>query len=144
MKTIIYDDSYEAYKKTSDAIKSFVDHNDYQIKGIYGAITEEQFNAAFKSASQRTQKRLAKYMWKVNNHTSLASTNLFLHFFMKTFLKSDLRIRIIKSHKELDIEAKRKTFREAREAMFKAKEAYQLEKGDFYKKKLSEKSQATA
>jgi len=141
MEHITYTASYEAYKNTMATIKNFVAENNYQIKGIFRTITEEEFNEALAKASGRTKKKIAKGMWKVNNHPTLSNTNLFLHTFMKSFLKSDSRIRIIKSQKELDIEAKRKAFTDARAAMLKAKEAYQLEKGDFYKKKLSEKAE---
>ena len=137
--TIKYAVNFELLQNTFAKIDAFVKANDYQIKDRKGLdnITETVFNAAYRDLSKKKQKRLAKYIWLVENFPSLANINKFLHFLLTKVMKSDLRVRIIKSEKELTIEAKRKAYKEALAKVKQAYADYKTEKGDFYKKKTA-------
>jgi hypothetical protein len=130
------------FKLVSDTIKNidaFVNANGYQFKDRKGLdnITETLFNSSLINMSKKKRKKLAAYLWVVNNHPTLGGINKFFHFLMKNVLKSDLRVRIIKSEKELAIEAKRKAYKEALEKVKAAYADYKTEKGNFYKNKLA-------
>ncbi len=55
---------------------------------------------------------------------------------MKNILKSESRIRVIPSAKEIAIQEKRKAYKEALAKVQAAYADYKQEKGDFYKNKL--------
>lgn len=131
--------NYELLQSTFAKIDTYVKANDYQFKDRKGLdnITESGFNAAYADMSKKKKKRLAKYIWLVENFPSLANINKFLHFLLTKVMKSDLRVRIIKSEKELAIEAKRKAYKEALAKVKAAYADYKTEKGDFYKNKLA-------
>ena len=131
--------NHELIRMTITKIRKFVEDNGYQFKDekAFEELTESKFNAAFNDLSKKKRKRLASYIWAVNNHPSLGGINKFFHFLMKNIMKSDVRIRVIKSDKELAIEAKRKAYKKALEAMKTAYADYKTEKGDFYKIKLA-------
>lgn len=137
--TIKYAINYELLQNTFNKIDAFVKANDYQFKDRKGLdnITEVGFNAAYITLSKKKTKRLAKYIWLVENFPSLVNINKFLHFLFTKVMKSDVRVRIIKSEKELAIEAKRKAYTEAIAKVRAAYADYKTEKGDFYKNKLA-------
>lgn len=130
--------TFDLLQKSFEKIDAFVKENDYQFKDRKGLdnITESVFNAAYANLSNKKRKKLAKYLWALHNRPmTLAGANRFLHFLLVKIMKSDLRVRIIKSEKELAIEAKRKAYKEALEKVKVAYADYKTEKGDFYKKK---------
>lgn len=133
------DVNYELVKNTFSKIEEYVKFNGYQFKDRSGfdAITEQSFNSALINLSKKKRKKLAAYIWAVNNHPTLGGSNKFFHFFMKNIMKSDLRISVIKSDKEIAIQEKRKAYKQALEAMKKAHAEYKTEKGDFYKIRLA-------
>jgi len=135
--------NYQFIKSAFGKIEDFVKKNDYQFKDRdnFDKITEAEFNAALINASKKKRKKLANYIWMIYNRPTLAGINKFLHFLMKTILKSDLRVRVIKSDKEIAIQEKRKAYKEALAKMQAAYADYKQEKGDFYKIRL-EKNQA--
>jgi hypothetical protein len=117
-----------------------VKSNNYQFKDSSAglkSITKESFDNALVNLSKKKRKKLASYIWGVNHHMSLSGVNKFCHFFMKNIMKSDLRIRVIKSEKEITIETKRKVYKEALAKLKLAYADYKTEKGDFYKIRLS-------
>lgn len=140
--TINYAINYELLQNSITKIDAFTKANDYQFKDRKGLdnITESGFKTALADLSNKKRKRLAKYIWLVENFPSLANINKFLHFLFTKVMKSDLRVRIIKSEKELAIEAKRKAYKEAIAKVRAAYADYKTEKGDFYKIKLSKSS----
>jgi site-specific DNA-adenine methylase len=130
--------NYELLQKSFEKIDTFVKENDFQFKDRKGLdnITESGFNTAYADLSNKKRKKLAKYLWALHNRPmTLAGANRFLHFLFAKIMKSDLRVRIIKSEKELAIEAKRKAYKDALEKVKVAYADYKTEKGDFYKKK---------
>lgn len=133
--------NFELISATINNIRQFVKDNGYQFKDDKGfeQITEQNFNTALQNMSWKKRKKLAAYIWQINNHPTLEKVNKFFHFLMKTVLQSDARIRVIKSDKELAIQAKRKVYKQALEAAKKAYAEYKEEKGDFYKKQLAQK-----
>lgn len=138
-KTINYAVNFELLNSTFNLIDAFVKANNYQIKDRKGLenITESTFNAVYSNLSKKKKKRLAKYIWLIENFPSLANINKFLHFLLAKVIKSDLRVRIIKSEKELAIETKRKVYKDALAVVKQAYADYKTEKGDFYKKKIA-------
>lgn len=134
--SINYAINYELLQNTITKIDAFVKANGYQFKGLDN-ITESGFKTALADLSNKKRKRLAKYIWLVENFPSLENINKFLHFLFTKVMKSDLRVRIIKSEKELAIEAKRKAYKEALEKVKAAYADYKTEKGNFYKNKLA-------
>lgn len=137
----VSDINYNLIVDTFKKIDAYVQANDYQFKDRKGLdnITESLFNTALINMSKKKRKKLANYIWVINNHPTLGGINKFFHFLMKTVLKSDLRVRVIKSDKEIAIQDKRKAYMDA---LAKAKQAYaeyKTEKGDFYKNRLAKK-----
>lgn len=134
--SINYAINFATIQKTITQIDAFVKAKDYQFKDRKGLdnIIESVFNAAYRDLSNKKSKRLAKYIWLVENFPSLTNINKFLHFLFTKVMKSDLRVRIIKSDKELAIEAKRKAYKDALAVVRAAYADYKTEKGDFYKK----------
>jgi hypothetical protein len=131
--------NYSVLKSTFETIEQFVRANDYQFKDATALtkISESEFNGALINASKKKRKKLASYVWAINNRPTLSGVNKFFHFLMKTILKSDVRLKVLKSEKELAIQEKRKVYKEA---LAKAKAAYaeyKTEKGEFYKIRLS-------
>lgn len=129
--------NFQTVTATIEKIKAFVKENNYQFKDSTGfdEITEAKFNSALSDMSKKKRKRLARYMWSINNHPSLGAINKFFHFLMKNVLKSDTRIRVIPSAKEIAIQQKRAIYKEALAKVKAAYADYKQEKGDFYKKK---------
>lgn len=139
----VKDVNYDLILTTFSKIKAFVKENDYRFKDEKGfnEITKENFDKAYNDLSKKKRKKLASFIWTVNNHPSFSNVNKFLHFFMKHFMNSDTRIRVIKSEKEIAIQEKRKQYKEALAKAKAAYGAYKLEKGDFYKIRLSKKQE---
>ena len=131
--------NFNLINSTIEKVKEFVKSNDYQFKLTVGLeeITESNFNQAFSNLSLKKRKRLAQSIWKVTNHPTLKNVNLFFHFLMKDVMKSESRVRVIKSAKQLAIEEKRKAYREALAKVKAAYVDYKDEKGDFFKIRLS-------
>lgn len=135
----VYQINFNLINSTIEKAKQFVTTNEYQFKSTAGLeeITESKFNQALTNLSMKKRKKLAASIWKVNNHPTLKNVNLFFHFLMKEIMKSDSRIRVIKSVKELAIQEKRKAYKEALAKVQAAYADYKTEKGDFYKLRLS-------
>lgn len=133
--------NYENVCATISNIEKFVKENDYQFKDREGLkeITQAKLSTAISDMSQKKRKKLANFMWRNNNHPSMASVNKFFHFLMKNVLKSDARIRVIPSAKEIAIQEKRKAYKEAIAKVKAAYAEYKTEKGDFYKHKAANK-----
>jgi len=131
--------NYQFIKSTFGKIEDFVKKNDYQFKdrNNFDNITESEFNSAWVNTSKKKRKKLAAYIWMIYNRPTLAGINKFFHFFMKTIMKSDVRVRVIKSDKEIAIQEKRKAYKEALAKMQAAYADYKQEKGDFYKIRLA-------
>jgi hypothetical protein len=141
------DVNYALIQTTIKNIEAFVAHNEYQFKDRTGldSLTETQFNTALINLSLKKRKKLAAYIHVVNTHPTLEKVNKFLHFFMKTILNSDLRVRIVKSEKELAIQEKRKAYKAALKELLESplytklvesRAVYKVEKGDFYKSRM--------
>lgn len=122
---------------TISKIEKYVTDNGYQFKDRNGLaeITESNFNTA--RVSTRMQKKLVNAMAAIEKHPTLENINKFFHFIMKNILKSESRVKVIKSDKEIAIQEKRKAFKDALAKMKIALAEYKAEKGDFYKIKLS-------
>lgn len=139
----VTDINFELIQDTFKKIDNFVAENEYQFKDRKGLdnITESNFKEAVANLSKKKRKKIAHYVWAINNYPTLGGINKFLHFLMTKVIKSDLRVRILKSDKEIAIQEKRKAYKQALEAMKKAHAEYKAEKGEFYKIRLS-KNQA--
>jgi len=121
---------------TISKIEKYVTDNGYQFKDRSGLaqITKENFNA--QSLSTRKQKKLVNAMAAIEKHPTLENINKFFHFLMKDILKSESRVKVIKSDKEIAIQEKRKAFKDALAKMQIALAEYKTEKGDFYKRTI--------
>ena len=131
--------NFELIQKTINNIEIFVNDHGYQFKDrkVLDEITEEKFKVAFNDLSMKKRKKLASFVWSVNNKPTMSRANKFLHFLMTKILKSDLRVRITYSPKEIAIQEKRKAYKELL-AKTKATYAdYKTEKGDFYKEQAT-------
>jgi len=124
---------------TISKIEKYVTDNGYQFKDRSGLaqITKENFNTQL--LSTRKQKKLVNAMAAIEKHPTLENINKFFHFLMKDILKSESRVKVIKSDKEIAIQEKRKAFKDALAKMKIALAEYKAEKGDFYKIKLANK-----
>ncbi len=133
------DINFNLINETIEKTLTFIKENDYQIKDSAGLseIIESNFNAALSNLSLKKRKKLATAIWTVSNHPTLKKVNLFFHFLMKEVMKSDSRVRVIKSAKELAIIEKRKAYTDALAKVKAAYADYKEEKGDFYKLRLS-------
>lgn len=121
-------------QSTISKIEEYVKDNGYQFKDRSGLTLLDEKTFYFQFGSIRKRKKLVNAMEAIGKNPTLENINKFFHFLMKEILKSDLRVRVIKSEKEIAIEAKRKAFKEALAKMKTALAEYKLEKGDFYKK----------
>jgi hypothetical protein len=128
--------TFENVQSTISKIEQYVKDNGYQFKDRSGLalLDEKTFHLQF--GSIRKRKKLVNAMTAIDKHPTLENVNKFFHFLMKEILKSDLRVRIIKSEKEIAIDEKRKAFKDALAKMKIALADYKAEKGDFYKKTL--------
>jgi hypothetical protein len=122
------------------AIEKYVTDNGYQFKDRSGLakIIQSKFNTA--RVSTRMQKKLVNAMAAIEKHTTLKNINKFFNFLMKDIFKSESRVKVIKSYKEITIQQKRMAYKDALAKMKVALAEYKTEKGDFYKIKLEKKS----
>lgn len=134
---------------TFKKIDEFVKANNYQYKDRHNLdIVQSYFVTVYNDLSKKKRKKLAQYVWRINNHPTIEVVNKFFHFLMKFMLKSDLRVRVLPSAKEIAIQEKRKAYKAALTVVQKAYADYKTEKGDFYKDRavvlnyLSKKSAA--
>jgi hypothetical protein len=84
--------------------------------------------------SQNRRKKIAKQIYYVLSYATMKKINTLLNLIYKTN-ESKGKYKITKSQKELDIQSKRKTWKEYRDLAEKARLEYIEEKGDFYKTK---------
>jgi hypothetical protein len=124
-------------QETISKIENYVTENGYQFKDRSGLaqITKENFISP--STTIRKRKKLVNAMAAIEKHPKLENINKFFHFLLKDILKSESRVKVIKSDKEIAIQEKRKAFKDALAKMNIALAEYKAEKGDFYKIKLS-------
>ena len=129
---------YAVISTTINSIKEFAKENGYKVKGEenFSKINVTTFNEVIQNTTFRKRKKLADLIWKANNHPKLSTINKFLHFLMTKIYKTEDRIKILPSEKELYIQKKRKAYKEALTVMKAAYADYKEEKGDFYKNKI--------
>lgn len=123
---------YNEIEKTCQRIDEYVALNEYQINNNV-KIDKTVLMDALTDTSLRKRKILRRYMYKISNHATLEVVNKFLHFLYKEVLKSDVRVKVVKSEKEQLIQKKRQEFKMALKIMLEKKQEYLNEKGDFYK-----------
>lgn len=100
-------------------------------------ITNSQLSQKIKDMSLKKRKVLRNYLYYLDKNPTLKMINKFLHFLMKKVLNSEKRYKLLKSEKQLAIEAKRKKYYDLRLQMLQAHKEWQEEKGDFYKSRLA-------
>lgn len=123
-------------KQSLTKIDAFVAHNDYRLSGSLDVIADCDLETLISKLSLNKRKELRDHIWRVENKPSIQTINRFLHFMMKLVLKSDARIKVLKSEKQLKIEDLRKKYKDALALAKKAHAEYKEEKGDFYKNRL--------
>lgn len=138
----VSDLNFNLLTDTFKKIDAFTEANGFQFKGAknHYSITEADFKAALTNLSKRKRKKITAYIWAINNKPTFGGINKFFHFFMKFVMKSDLRVKLDKSDRELAIEAKRKVYKDALAVVRAAYADYKETKGNFYKKKLAAKA----
>src|SRR5579859_6490655 len=135
--------NFKVINDTFKRIDEFVKANNYQYKDRHNLeIVESYFTKAYNDLSKKKRKLLAHYVWKINNKPSIEGVNKFYHFIMKFMLKSDLRVRVLYSPKEIAIQLKREEYKEALAKVKQAYADYKEEKGDYYKITLTNKKAA--
>lgn len=124
---------------TLQRINEYVAKNDYQLNG--NIKQKLNLDSVIDDVTLRKRKVLRRYMYYIKVHPTLDSVNKFLHFLFKEVLKSDARVKVVKSEKEQMIQKKREEFKAALKVLIEKRQAYKEEKGDFYKLRLA-KNQA--
>lgn len=124
---------------TLQRINDYVARNEYQLNG--NIKQKLNLDAVIDDVTLRKRKVLRRYMYYIKVHPTLDSVNKFLHFLFKEVLKSDARVKVVKSEKEQLIQKKRQEYKAALKILIEKRQAYKEEKGDFYKLRLS-KNQA--
>ena len=118
-------------------IHEFVRYNEYEYnKYPFNLFTNLEIKLAISKLSLNQRKKLKRSINAFRKKLSLRSANRFYHFLFKKVMKSDVRISIIYSEKQLQIIKKREKYVKARNEMMKLYNDYKQEKGDFYKKRL--------
>lgn len=125
---------YNEIQKTLKKIDEYVIFNEYRYSNEVKIDGSEL--SALQNASLKKKKVLRKLMYKINVKTTLQTLNKFFHFLFKRILKSDSRVKVLKSEKEQQIMLKRENYNKALLALRKAKQEYLVEKGDFYKQRI--------
>lgn len=153
-------------KHTLGEIKEMVESSDL-VWNNPGAIKEYydyDYGCEINKATKRTIKRLNRQLWYWNQNPNRQSANRLFHF-IKTvigdknwesgyFKDRDYtpgkwnyelsKLKVLPSHKEQEIQRKRKVWKELRDQADLALKDYKEEKGDFYKKRIIENSQLIA
>lgn len=136
MKTTKIEATKSNVERAIAQIEQYTKDKGYQIIGEFkkDGFLSKLFdkNLTFDSKSQ--EKVLRNYLTRVDKKVGMALANKFLHFLYKKVYKMDSAPRVEYSEKELKIKAAQKAWKQSIETMKKLREAYKLEKGDFYKK----------
>ena len=121
-------------EKATVKIKEYVTEKNYRIMYANVETTKVSFESLDdKDISQNRAKKIAKRLYYVLTKPSMRNINNLLYTISKTNEK-DGKFKIVKSKKELEIQSKRKVWKELRDLAEKARLEYIEEKGDFYKK----------
>lgn len=135
LKETVYKTVLDSYlEKASVKIKEYVTDKNYRIMYSNIETTKVSFESLDdKDISQNRAKKIAKRLYYVLTKPSMRNINNLLYTISKTNEK-DGKFKIVKSKKELEIQSKRKVWKELRDLAEKARLEYIEEKGDFYKK----------
>ena len=135
LKETVYKTVLDSYlEKTSVKIKEYVTDKNYRIMYSNIETTKVSFESLEdKDISQNRAKKIAKRLYYVLTKPSMRNINNLLYTISKTNEK-DGKFKIVKSKKELEIQSKRKVWKDLRDLAEKARKEYIEEKGDFYKK----------
>jgi hypothetical protein len=125
--------------QTLQRINDYVVKNDYQLNG--NIKQKLNLDSVIDDISLSKRKVLRRYMYHIKVHPTLDVVNKFLHFLFKEILKSNARVKVVKSEKEQLIMKKRQEYKAALKILLEKRQAYKDEKGDFYKLRLA-KNQA--
>lgn len=124
------------------ALPKIIDYarqQDYRISDDDGflEITNSQLSQKIKDMSLKKRKVLRNYLYYLDKNPTMKMINKFLHFLMKKVLNSDKRYKILKSEKQLAIEAKRQKYYDLKAQAAAAYTDWKSEKGDFYTSRLT-------
>ena len=122
-------------QKAYDVAKKYVDDNDYRITYSNNEISKIIFEKLNESnLTQNRRKKIAKQIFYVIVEPTIKKINTLFSLVYKVN-ESKGKYRITKSQKEIDIQSKRKAWKEFRDQAEKARLEYVEEKGVFYKTK---------
>lgn len=124
-------------KNPNTIIEKYVKDNNYQLSGDALIITNANLESGLLQLSKRGLKRINKAIYRVEKCSNLRGCNMFFHYIMKDVLKSQDRIKIDLSVKELAIKSKRNEWKKAQVIVDKLLKDYKDEKGNFYKQVIA-------
>lgn len=134
----------ERIKVCINTIDKFVNENNYQVSNVseYNKLKDSTYlfgiQLQLSKLSLNQRKKVRNALYRVNNNPTLRNVNYLLHILYTKVLKSDQRIKIKKSEKELAIEKARQEWITYRNEAERLRLAYKELKGDFYKNKLKQ------
>jgi hypothetical protein len=133
--TYVYNSSELTNKinETVSKIDANVKQNNFQVSGDLSKISSSNLQEAISNLSKKGLKKINRAILRFECRNTMRSTNLFLHYVMKDILKSDERIKISPSVKEISIHVKREAWKNAQKIAAQLLKEYKEEKGDFYK-----------
>jgi len=130
---IVYKD--ELIHKVNDAIiiaETAIEDNDWQLKGdikLLKTFSWNQYQMMYKNG----MKRLNRYSNWVMYKPSIGNINRFFHFLCTNVFKTNKRVKVLPSVREVEIQAARKRWKDVQKVEQELLKRYKELKGDFYK-----------
>jgi predicted transcriptional regulator len=122
-------------EKAYEIATKYVKENNYRITYSSNETSKILFEKLKSSnLSHNRSKKIAKQIFYIIAEPSIKKINRLMHLVYKTN-ETKSKYKITKSNKELEIQSKRRVWKELRDQAEKARLEYVEEKGDFYKTK---------
>lgn len=122
-------------EKAYEIATEYVKENNYRITYSNNETSKILFEKLKSSnLSHNRSKKIAKQIFYIIAEPSIKKINRLMHLVHKTN-ETKSKYKITKSNKELEIQSKRRVWKELRDQAEKARLEYVEEKGDFYKTK---------
>ena len=131
---IVYKD--ELINKVNDAIvvaETVIDENDWQLKGDIELLKTFSMSQ-YQMMSKTGMKRLNRHSNWVIENPGIGNINRFFHFLTTRVFKTDKRVKVLPSVREMEIQEARKRWKDVQKVEQELLKRYKEVKGDFYKK----------
>ena len=127
-----------------DEIQKFAQDNNFQIKGDFSELKSGIFSNPLESkisqCSKSEKKKINQAIYRFDKKNTIKTSNYLLHILFKDIMKSETRVKILPSEKEVNIQNARKKWKEAQAIAEKLLSEYKVEKGNFYKEQILRKA----